>query len=432
MDSVLVPGLFIFGALVVVLASRFWLGIGLTVVGVLTGLLFTDVPVWDIVTRLQFSESVSYNLLAIPMFVFMGQALTKSGVVERLFTGLTPWLSRFPGKLLQTNVLACTMISATTGSTVATCATVGSSAVPELRRRGYAPGPVVGSIGGASLGMLIPPSLYFILFGLMTGTSISRLYIAGILPALLIQVLFMLFLGGLALARPQLVPDEKEPVTVRRLVSSLPQLAPILALMVLVLGSIYLGIATVTEAAAVGVLGALALMLGFRTFTLTALRAALNETVRITGMIMLVFMGATVIANFIGYLQIPAHLAAAIEAADLAPVVVMLMIVALYMFLGTFLEGLSMMLLTLPIVFPIVMALGYDPIWFAVVLAILIEISQLTPPLGFNLYVLEGATGLPIETVMKWQVPFVALMLVAIGLLFVFPEIALYLPETAR
>ncbi|WP_165492071.1 TRAP transporter large permease [Egibacter rhizosphaerae] len=432
MGEIALPGLFILAALLLVLASKFWLGIGLTVVGVLTGLIFTDVPVWDIVTRLQFSESVSHTLLAIPMFVFMGQALTKSGVVERLFTGLTPWLARFPGKLLQSNVLACTMISATTGSTVATCATVGSTAVPELRRRGYAPGPVVGSIGGASLGMLIPPSLYFILFGLMTGTSISRLYIAGLLPALLIQLLFMTFIGSIALARPGLVPAEREPVTPRALLASIPSMGPVVLLAAAVLGSIYFGIATVTEAAAVGVIGALALMVAFRTFTISALNEALRETIRITGMIMLVFMGATVIANFIGYLQIPAHLATAIEAADLAPVVVLAAIVVLYLFLGTFLEGLSMMLLTLPIVFPIVTNLGYDPIWFAVVLAILIEISQLTPPLGFNLYVLEGATGLPIETVMRWQVPFVGLMLLAIVILFVFPQIATWLPEVMR
>lgn len=428
MDDLLVPGLFILLALLFALASRLWLGIALALVGTLTGVLFTDVPVWDIVTRLQFSQSVSYNLLAIPMFVFMGQTLALSGIVERLFNGLSPWLARFPGKLLQTNVLACTMISATTGSTVATCATVGGIAVPELRRRGYAPGPVVGSIGGASLGMLIPPSLYFILFGLLTGESISRLYLAGILPGLLIQALFMSFIAGLVLTRPGLVPPEVEPVRAATLLRSFPQIAPVVALMVLVLGSIYLGIATVTEAAAVGVLGALVLMVAYRTFSFDALRQALAETVRLTGMIMLVFMGAAVIGNFVGYLRIPAQLSGAIQDADLAPAVVIALIVVLYLFLGTFLEGLSMMLLTLPIVFPVVVDLGYDPIWFAVVLAILIEVSQLTPPLGFNLYVLQSATGLPIEMIMKWQLPFVALMLLSIVIIYVFPPIALYLP----
>ena len=430
METLWLPIVVLLGTLIVFLVSGLWLGVGLSLVAIICYTLFTDLPMTGIITRIMFSQSTSYTLMAIPMFVLMGQILFFSGIVGHLYKGLTPWVSRLPGKLLQTNVISCTLMSAITGSTVATAATISSIAVPTLRERGYATGPVVGTIGGASLGLLIPPSLYFIIYGMLTEQSISRLYTAGLLPGLMTQLMFMIFVGALALLRPDLTPG-REPVTKRDLLLSLPRILPTIGLIALVLGMIYLGISTVTEAAAIGVLGALILMIGFRRFNLQDIKAALFNTVRISGMIIFIMMAAMVLSNIIGYLGIPTQLARMVtESSVVSPGIVFLFIVLMYLFLGTFLDGMAMVLLTLPVVFPVIIALGYDPIWFGVVLALMIEIAQITPPLGFGIYVLQSSTGLPVTHIMKWQLPFVSLMLLAVLLLYFFPQIALYLPST--
>ena len=391
------------------------------------GLLFTDLPIELVITRLQFTQSTSFTLLAIPMFVFMGQILSYSGVVDHLFKGLVPWMARVPGKLLQTNVISCTLMSAVTGSTVATCATVSSITIPALKKRGYAPGPAVGSIGGAAMGLLIPPSLYFIVYGMITEQSIRRLYTAGLLPGLMIEAFFFIFLGVISLLKPSLTPGN-EKVTGRDLLLSLPRVLPVVLLMVFVLGMIYLGVSTVSEAAAVGVLGAFLLMLGFGKFSWASLRKALLHTVRVTGMILFIMLAAITLSNVLGYLGIPAKLADALVATNLPRLVIFFMLMILYIILGTFLDGLAMVLLTLPVVFPVITSLGFDPIWFGVILAILIEIAQITPPLGFNIYILQEATGLPLGMVIRWMVPFALLMFLGIVLLYIFPEIALFLP----
>jgi tripartite ATP-independent transporter DctM subunit len=415
------------GVLLIALFSGMWLGIGIMLVAVLGGVLFTDIPTGTVITRLQFTQSTSFTLLTIPMFVLMGQILSYSGIVDHLFKGLVPWVSRFPGKLLQTNVLSCTMMSAITGSTVATCATVSSISVPALTKRGYAPGPIVGTIGGAAMGLLIPPSLYFIIYGMITETSIRRLYAAGLIPGIMIEVFFITFVAILAIVRPSLTPG-REKVTGRDFLLSLPRVLPVIGLMALVLGVIYLGISTVTEAAAIGVLGAFLLMLGFRRFSWANIRDALLHTVKTTGMILFIMLASVTVSNILGYLGIPAKLADTIVGAELPPFLIFFLIMVMYLILGTFLDGLAMVLLTLPVVFPVIIGMGFDPIWFGVVLAVLIEIAQITPPLGFNIYVLQGSTGLPLPLVIKWQIPFALLMFLGIILLYFFPQIALFLP----
>ncbi len=432
MEALWWPMMVLFITLLIFLVSGLWLGVGITLVAIIGGFFFTDLPVAGIITRIQFSQSTSYTLMAIPMFVLMGQILFYSGIVDHLYKGLTPWVSRLPGKLLQTNVLSCTLMSAITGSTVATAATISSISVPILRERGYATGPVVGTIGGAALGLLIPPSLYFIIYGMLTEQSISRLYTAGLLPGLMTQLMFMVFVGVLATVRPQLTPG-REPITKWDLLYSLPRVLPTIGLIALVLGMIYLGISTVTEAAAIGVLGAFILMIAFRRFSWRDVKTSLFNTVRISGMIIFIMMAAMVLANIIGYLGIPTQLARMVTESSIAsPGVIFLLIVLMYLFLGTFLDGMAMVLLTLPVVFPVIIALGYDPIWFGVVLALMIEIAQITPPMGFGIYVLQSSTGLPLTHIMKWQLPFVIIMLLAVLLLYVFPQIALYLPATMR
>ncbi len=428
MEPMTIQMIVIFSLLVFALFSGLWLGIGIMLVSVIAGLLFTELPVTMVITRLQFTQSTSFTLLAIPMFVLMGQNLSYSGVIDHLFKGLVPWMSRVPGKLLQTNVIACTLMSAVTGSTVATCATVSNITVPALKKRGYAPGPVVGSIGGASMGLLIPPSLYFIIYGMITETSIRRLYTAGLLPGLMIEMLFFIFLGILALVRPELTPG-REKVTKRDLLLSIPRVLPITMLMVLVLGMIYLGISTVSEAAAVGVFGSYVLMIAFGKFTWKHFISSLLHTAKVTGMIMFIMLAAVTLSNVIGYLGIPAKIANSLVAMNFPPVVLFFLVMLLYIFLGTFLDGLAMVLLTLPVIFPVITGMGFDPIWFGVVLAILIEIAQITPPLGFNIYILQKATNLPLSLVIKWMIPFALLMFLGIVLLYIFPEIALYLPS---
>jgi C4-dicarboxylate transporter DctM subunit len=426
MDDPLSIGLILLGIMAVMLLAGFWLAMGLMSVGIIGGWLFTDLPMGDVLTRLQFGQSASFVLLAIPMFVLMGQLLYVSGIVDTLYEGLSPFVARLPGKLLQTNIVAAGMMSAITGSSVATCATIASIAVPSLKKKGYDPGPVVGTIGGASLGLLIPPSIFFIVYGMLTEQSVRDLYLAGILPGVMIEVMFMVAIGALALARPGLTPS-REVFTKRDYLMALPNILPVLLLMLVVLGVMYLGITTVTEAAAVGVLGSLVVAAVKRRLTWKILRESMLSTVRTTGMLVFIMVAALSVSNVIGYLNIPTALANAMVDAAMPKLLVFILIVIMYLFLGTFLDGMSMILLTLPVIYPVITLYGYDPIWFAVFLCIMIEIGQMTPPLGFDLYVLQDATKLPLSYIFRWQIPFIAIMLLGAVLLYVFPQIALVL-----
>lgn len=429
MDDPLSIGLSLLILMVVLLLSGFWLAMGLMAVGILGGLFFSNLPIGDIITRLQFGQSASFILLAIPMFVLMGQLLYVSGIVDTLYQGLSPFVARLPGKLLQTNIVASSMMSAITGSSVATCATIAGIAVPALKSKGYSPGPVVGTIGGASLGLLIPPSIFFIVYGMLTEQSIRDLYIAGILPGVMIEVMFMIAIGILAVVRPGLTPG-RESFTKRDYMMAVPRIVPVLFLMLLVLGVMYLGITTVTEAAAVGVVGSVVICAVNRRLNWKVMRDSLLHTMRTTGMIVFIMMAALSVSNILGYFNIPTTLADALIGTELPRAVVFGLIIIMYILLGTFLDGMSMILLTLPVIFPIITAYGYDPLWFAVFLCIMIEIGQMTPPLGFDLYVLQNVTRLPLSYIFRWQVPFIIIMLLGAILLYVFPQIALVLVGT--
>lgn len=431
MDDPLSIGLSLLIVMVVLLLSGFWLAMGLMAVGIVGGLLFSDLPIGNIITRLQFGQAANFILLAIPMFVLMGQLLYVSGIVDMLYQGLSPFVARLPGRLLQTNIVASSMMSAITGSSVATCATIAGIAVPALKGKGYSPGPVVGTIGGASLGLLIPPSIFFIVYGMLTEQSIRDLYVAGVLPGIMIEVMFMVAIGILTVVRPGLTP-ERERFAKRDYLMALPRVAPVLLLILLVLGVMYLGITTVTEAAAVGVVGSVIICAANRRLSWKVTRDALLHTIRTTGMIIFIMMAALSVSNIIGYFNIPTSLADALIGTDLPRAFVFALIIVMYLILGTFLDGMSMILLTLPVIFPIITAYGYDPLWFAVFLCVMIEIGQMTPPLGFDLYVLQNVTQLPLSYIFRWQIPFIAIMLLGAVLLYVFPQIALVLVGGGR
>ncbi|MDB5317168.1 MAG: hypothetical protein JWO24_3012 [Rhodospirillales bacterium] len=401
----------------------------LGVLGVLIGLIFSDRPWWAFMGQTLWTPTSNYVLVAVPLFLLMGEILLRSGLSERLYRALNVWLNRLPGGLLHTNIASCAVFSAISGSSVATAATMGSVALPFFSGTAYNQRMVLGSLAaGGALGNLIPPGITFIIYGLMTETSVGALYIAAFLPAALVTGLFLLviFIHGL---RHPLPKPPKLPLGVK--LRALSDLVPTVLLILLVLGSIYGGFATATEAAALGVVGAafFALLEGKLSFRM--LNASAEATARNTALLGLILFGAYLLNYLLTTINVPQALSAMIAGLPLPPWAIMLSIIGLYIALGTFMEGFSMIITTVPVVFPIVMALGYDPIWFGVIVTMLVEIAQISPPDGTVMYVLQGMRrdrG-PITDVFAGVMPFVAVYLLAVGLMMVWPGIATWLPQ---
>jgi len=318
------------------------------------------------------------------------------------------------------------------GSSAATAATIGTAAVPELKRLGYQPGMVAGSLAGAgTLGLLIPPSIALICYGIITGNSVGQLYMAGFIPGFVLALMFMTFVALFALVRPEVVPTTAKSYTWKERLQGTVKILPTLVLIFLVLGLIYLGVSTPTEAAMIGVTGAFLTTFLYKTFSFRVMKEAMLGAIRTTCMLLFIMMMAGILSSVVGYLRIPSGLATGAAEAGLSPTILFFLVCILYLILGCFFDGLSMMLLTLPIVYPLlVIEIGFDPIWFGIVLTILIEVAQLTPPVGFNLYVIQHISGLPIGTVAKWSLPFSAILVLGVILLYLFPDIALFLPRT--
>ncbi len=401
----------------------------LGVLGVLIGLMFSDRPWWAFMGQTLWTPTSNYVLVAVPLFLLMGEILLRSGLSERLYRALNVWLNRLPGGLLHTNIASCAVFSAISGSSVATAATMGSVALPFFQGTPYNQRMVLGSLAaGGALGNLIPPGITFILYGLMTETSVGALYIAALLPAALVTGLFLLviFIHGL---RNPLPKPPKLPLGVK--LRALVDLVPTVLLILLVLGSIYGGFATATEAAALGVVGAafFALLEGKLSFRM--INSAAEATARNTALLGLILFGAYLLNYLLTTIGVPQALAAIIADLPLPPWAIMLCIIGLYIALGTFMEGFSLIITTVPVVFPIVMALGYDPIWFGVIVTMLVEIAQVSPPDGTVMYVLQGMRrdrG-PITDVFAGVMPFLGVYLLAVGLLMIWPEIATWLPK---
>ncbi|MBR0653543.1 TRAP transporter large permease [Plastoroseomonas arctica] len=400
----------------------------LGVLGVLIGLIFSDRPWWAFMGQTLWTPTSNYVLVAVPLFLLMGEILLRAGLSERLYRALNVWLNRLPGGLLHTNIASCAVFSAISGSSVATAATMGSVALPFFQGTAYNQRMVLGSLAaGGALGNLIPPGITFILYGLMTETSVGALYIAALLPAALVTALFLLVIFVHGLRHPMEKPP-KLPLGVK--IRALSDLVPTALLILLVLGSIYGGFATATEAAALGVVGAafFALLEGKLSFRM--INASAEATARNTALLGLILFGAYLLNYLLTTINVPQALSAMIAGLPLPPWAIMLSIIGLYIALGTFMEGFSMIITTVPVVFPIVIALGYDPIWFGVIVTMLVEIAQISPPDGTVMYVLQGMRrdrG-PITDVFAGVMPFLAVYLLAVGLMMVWPGIATWLP----
>lgn len=373
----------------------------------------------------------SYILLALPCFILMGNIIMYSGLGSRLYRGLSPWLSRLPGGLLHSNIVSCAAFGAICGSSVATAATVGAVAVPEQTKLGYDKTFVLGTLAGAgTLGLMIPPSISLIVYAALTGESVGRLFIGGIIPGVMLTALFMSYTVIRSVQQPSLLPPTKTSPSRKELVLSLLDLWPVTALFVAVISSIYFGVVTIIEAAALGAVGAAILAAIHRQFSWQIIRSSLTGAIRTTVMINFIAMGAMILQFAWGNLAVPRQLALAIEGAGLSRWVVLGLIYLIYLGLGCLFDGISMMILTLPIIFPLILSLGFDPLWFGVTLTLLIEIAQITPPIGLNLYVLSGIGKSPVMQIVRGSLPFFLLLLVGLILITVFPSLATWLPGT--
>lgn len=422
----------VLAAFVSFFAGGLYVGAALTMLALLAGFGLSDRPFWNFLGEMMWSPSTNFVLVSVPLFLLMGEIMLRAGLSERLYRALNVWLGRLPGGMLHTNIVACGVFSAVAGSSVATAATMGSVALPYFAKSHYPPRLVLGSLAaGGALGNLIPPGITFIVYGLLTDTSVGALYLAAVGPSVLVVVLFILTILYYSYKLKLKDPTPTAMMAWRERLASLADLVPTALLIGLVLGTIYSGWATPTESAALGVAGALALSIVDRKLTWKMLSESTTMTARTTSMIALILLGAYVLNYILSALGIPQMLAKYLTGLPLPGWAIMLMIVGFYLAMGTFMEGLSMVITTIPLLFPVVTALGYDPIWFGVVITMLVEIAMISPPDGTVLYVLQGMRRQPgpITDVFSGVMPFLLVYMFAILVLMVFPEIAMWLPQ---
>lgn len=428
MSDMAITGLLLVG-LFALLGSGVWIGLTLAGVAWLGMELFSSRPAGDAMALTIWGSSSSWTLTALPLFVWMGEILFRTKLSESMFKGLAPWVNALPGRLLHTNVIGSTIFAAVSGSSAATCATIGKMTIPELQRRGYPMDKVIGSLGGAAtLGLLIPPSIIMIVYGVAAEVSIAKLFVAGVLPGLLLASLFSGSLVVWALMHPDQVPEADADLTFAEKLKASRHLIPVVALIAAVIGSIYTGVATATEAAAIGVVGSLVLSglqgsLNRKTFT-----DALLGATRLYCMIALILAGAAFLTLSMGYIGLPRHLAEWVGTLGLSPAMLLVALAIFYIVLGCFLDGISMVVLTMGVILPTVTAAGIDLIWFGIFIVLVVEMAQVTPPVGFNLFVLQGMTGKEITYIARVTMPYFGLMVLAVLLLWWFPQIVTWLP----
>ena len=416
------------GLFLVFFGSGVYIAVVLGALALLSGFMFSDRPFWLFLGQVIWAPSSSFVLVAVPLFLLMGEILLRSGLSEQLYRALNIWMRRWPGGLLHTNIASCAVFSAISGSSVATAATMGSVALPYFEKKDYDQRMVLGSLAaGGALGNLIPPGITFIVYGLMTETSVGKMYIAAIVPSLLVCMLFfaVIFIHGLRQPNKEALPT----VTAKERWQSLVDLMPTTLLILIVLGTIYGGIATPTEAAALGVVASLVFALVARKLSFKLLNESAEATARNTAMLGLILFGAYMLNFIMTQLRVPQTLAEIVSALSLPAWAIMLVIIGFYLALGTFMEGFSMIITTIPVVFPVVKSLGYDPIWFGVIVTMLIEIAMISPPDGTVMYVLQGMrrTPGPITDVFSGVLPFVGVYMLAVLILLLFPGLALVL-----
>ncbi|MEY8097758.1 TRAP transporter large permease [Falsihalocynthiibacter sp. S25ZX9] len=422
--------LLLLGLLLSLLAMGVWVAISLTIMALAALVFFSNAPQGLVLATTLWGHSHSWPLAALPLFILMGEILLRSRLSQDMFSGLAPWLGRVPGRLLHVNVLGCAIFAAVSGSSAATAATIGRMSVPELTKRGYPEHLILGTLAGsATLGLLIPPSIILIVYGVATEQSIARLFVAGILPGIMLVSLFAGYVMFSAWRNPSDFPSEEITLPFRAKLRASRRLIPVLLLIGGVIGTIYTGVASPTDAAAVGVVLATILALSSGGFGWEQFKEALMSATRTSCMIAFILLGAAFLAISMGFTGIPRHLAEWIATFNLSPYALLAVLTVFFIVLGCFLDGISVVVLTTSIILPMVEAVGIDPLWFGIYLVLVVEMSQITPPVGFNLFVIQGLTGINILRVARAALPFFFLLLFGTLLITIFPQIVTFLPD---
>ena len=422
--------IFFISILLFFLGTGIWVAISMIGVSAFGMMLFTSRPVGDAMATTIWGTTSSWTLTALPLFVWMGEILFRTKLSENLFEGLSPWMQKPPGGLIHVNVVGCALFAAISGSSAATVATVGKMSIPELRKRNYPEKILLGSLAGSgTLGLLIPPSIILIIYGVTVQESIAKLFIAGILPGIMIAILFMFYVIVWSLINKKLMPKSFENFSLFEKIRRSKKLLPVIILILAVIGSIYTGIATATEAASLGVVGALLLSYLQKSLTIETFKESLLGATKTSCMIAFILAGSSFLSLAMGFTGLPRNLAIWIEGMELSPYILIIVLMVFYIILGMFLDGISAVVLTMAIIEPMIRQAGFDMIWFGIFLVVVVEMAQITPPVGFNLFVLQGMANKDMGYIARSAFPLFLLMIVAVFVIIIFPEIALWLPQ---
>jgi C4-dicarboxylate transporter DctM subunit len=428
MNDLAVTGMLI-GALFLILGSGVWIGLTLSGVAWIGIQIFSQRAAGDAMAVTIWGSSSGWTLTALPLFIWMGEILFRTRLSQDMFKGLAPWMQALPGRLLHTNVVGCAIFAAVSGSSAATCATIGKMTLPELKRRGYPEDMVIGTLAGAgTLGLLIPPSIIMIVYGVAADVSISDLFIAGVIPGILLAALFSGYIVVWSLLHPDQIPPRDAHMSFAQKIKESGSLIPVVLLITAVLGSIYAGIATATEAAGVGVVGALVLSAVQGSMSWATFKESLMGATRLYCMIAMILAGAAFLTLAMGYIGLPRHLAEWISSLGLSQFGLIMALMVFFIILGCFLDGISVVVLTMGVLMPTVLAAGIDPIWFGIFIVLVVEMAQITPPVGFNLFVLQGMTGKELPYIARVALPMFFLMVGAVLLIYFVPGIVTWLP----
>ena len=421
---------FFISVLLFFLGTGIWVAISMIGVSAIGMMLFTSRPVGDAMATTIWGTASSWTLTALPLFVWMGEILFRTRLSENLFKGLSPWMQKLPGGLIHVNVVGCALFAAISGSSAATVATVGKMSIPELRKRKYPETILLGSLAGSgTLGLLIPPSIILIIYGVTVQESIAKLFIAGILPGIMIALIFMAYVIFWSLLNKKIMPKTHQKYSLMEKLKHSKQLLPVIFLIFGVIGSIYSGIATATEAASLGVVGALILSYFQKSLSFKNFKHSLLGATKTSCMIAFILAGSTFLSLAMGFTGLPRNLAVWIQEMNLSPYVLIFVLMIFYIILGMFLDGISAVVLTMAIIEPMIRQAGFDMIWFGIFLVIVVEMAQITPPVGFNLFVLQGMANKDMGFISRSAFPLFLLMVLAVILVVIFPEIALWMPE---
>ncbi len=432
MEHFYLTAIFLF-VLFLFLGSGIWVGLALLGVAFVGMELFTTRPVGDTMITTIWTSSSSWTLTALPLFIWMGEVLYRTRLSEDMFKGLAPWMSRLPGGLIHTNIVGCTIFAAVSGSSAATLTTVGKMSIPELRKRNYPEKMIIGTLtGAATLGLMIPPSLTLIVYGVTINESISKLFMAGIIPGLVLAGMFMGYVVLWSVFKKHEVPPPEAPMTFREKLRESKLLIPVILLVMLVIGSMYSGLATATEAAAFGVIGSLVLAAAQGSLTLFTFKESLLGATRTSAMIALILMGAAFLSLSMGFTGLPRALAGWIASFELSNFELLMALLVFYIIIGMFLDGISSVVLTMAVVEPMIRQAGIDLIWFGIFIVVVVEMAQITPPIGFNLFVMQGITEHQMNYIARAALPMFAIMILMVLILIAFPELATWLPDNMR